>query len=852
MEQLTEEDYSGHSSSMSLTLEVDQRMVGETKDIHKDEVRNKEIHPQSVDVKCNGVEIDREIDSESNPDNIPSWEKSICELIYMTDTDTNNIVELVISPIENQFENQQWEECVKCREGMDCVLELCEYCNNADSDNMSCEFCLIEIDSIVNSCDYCSGIRLGASKSNNNHSGVASLSRKDNDITESLSERCLGDPGGRRKGSDSFYYNSKVASLSRKEDHMFSSLSNDFKKDYGSGLGHQGSAMDQIPESLSRNRELIAQIMDPECESQEPDVVFDAIHGFDRYCKYTPVEEKVGLPCYKDRTSRQKLGGITTSWNIPAWEHELEHETDTALKSYIYSAVKYGVLIVDHGVSIPQYDCSNYASAMTDPAFSFLNQLILKELDLNRLVLTENKPHCIHSIGAIPKSGGGWRPITDCRRPLGSSINNYMSTTFKEFSFKTVDDVSRLVKRDCYMATVDIDSAYRTVTVAPQHWTYQGLRWPINGQEAYVMDTSLCFGLRCAPYVFNQISNFITRCLRKRGYNAVINYLDDYWVTGNTFHECQSAQMTLIEILGSLGFLVSFKKCTTPATKVTYLGIEFNSTSMTIALPQSKMEKLKTELEFFKGRTRATVRQMQRLCGIVSHASKVIKGGRTFSRRMIDLLKGLPNTQKRVRLSHEFLKDLTWWESVSSTFNGKELVIPWNDGNGIHFVTDASKHGYGIVYGQAWQAGFYNHDTHPTLQVGLCADHGHWKNVRVKLHDPHISLLELIPVWLCVQAHASEWANQHVVCFCDNNQVVFMINKGTSSNAVAMNFIRSIFWHSAVNNFHLTARHIRGIDNGVADVLSRIYSKGFSALNSLNLCCCRGEKIDEGKSPRIG
>lgn len=156
---------------------------------------------------------------------------------------------------------------------------------------------------------------------------------------------------------------------------------------------------------------------------------------------------------------------------------------------------------------------------------------------------------------------------------------------------------------------------------------------------------------------------------------SVINYLDDYWVKGESLRECQLVQITLIEILGSLGFIVSFKKCTSPSTKVIYLGIEFDSVEMSISLPTAKMEMLMNELQFFHGKTRATIKQIQSICGIVSHPSKVIKGGRTFSRRMLDSLKGLAPSKKRVRLSKEFRKDLSWWESVSTKFNGKELII---------------------------------------------------------------------------------------------------------------------------------------------------------------------------------
>lgn len=186
---------------------------------------------------------------------------------------------------------------------------------------------------------------------------------------------------------------------------------------------------------------------------------------------------------------------------------------------------------------------------------------------------------------------------------------------------------------------------------------------------------------------------------------------------------------------------------------------------MSISLPPQKMEAMITELRFFHGKTCATIKQLQRICGILSNASKVVKGGRTFSRRMLDLLKGLPSTKKCVRLWKEFLKDLHWWGSLSTTFNGKEIIIPYNNGEGISFITDASKHGYGYIYDDPWQAGYYNSEAWPKGHEALCESHCHWQNISINLEDPSINILELIPVWLCVQTHGTEWTNQHVVCF---------------------------------------------------------------------------------------
>ena len=46
-----------------------------------------------------------------------------------------------------------------------------------------------------------------------------------------------------------------------------------------------------------------------------------------------------------------------------------------------------------------------------------------------------------------------------------------------------------------------------------------------------------------------------------------------------------------------------------------------------------------------------------------------------FSRRIMDLLKGLSDGNPRVRITDDFTLDLEWWRQFSSTFNGKAQLI---------------------------------------------------------------------------------------------------------------------------------------------------------------------------------
>ena len=251
---------------------------------------------------------------------------------------------------------------------------------------------------------------------------------------------------------------------------------------------------------------------------------------------------------------------------------------------------------------------------------------------------------------------------------------------------------------------------------------------PINGQLMPLWDARLSFGLRCAPYIFSEISNFVMRTMERLEFTCVANYLDDFFVFGSSFLQCQEAQIALVRLLGELGFVVSWKKCSSPSTTVRYLGIIIDSESLCLSLPEDKLLKLSAELQFFSDRTRATKRQIQRLCGIIAPCAKVIRGGCTFSRWIIDLLTHLGDGNPHIRLSDKFKLDLQWWIDFARSFNGKEYIIFPNTGHGHVFATDASMHGYGIVTADDWQAGQFNSDHTPEGLDLLDPSHGHWFN----------------------------------------------------------------------------------------------------------------------------
>ncbi len=281
---------------------------------------------------------------------------------------------------------------------------------------------------------------------------------------------------------------------------------------------------------------------------------------------------------------------------------------------------------------------ANYRSA-TDPHSRHLVDLQIQfELDHGHYVATDTPPTIISALGAIPKPGTDKvRLIHDCSRPVGQSLNDFASLK-DHYSFQSMDDAVNLLTRNCYLAKVDLQHAYRSIPIHPDDYSATGLKWTFSGDThpTYMFDTRLPFGARMAPQIFHRITQAIKRIMHSRGYLGVIVYLDDFLIIESTEARCKEALFTLIRLLRELGLCISWNKVEGPTQSLTFLGIGIDTVDLTLHLPRDKLLDLKDVLVSFTERTRASRRQLQQLAGKLNWACQVVRGGRTYLRRVLD------------------------------------------------------------------------------------------------------------------------------------------------------------------------------------------------------------------------
>ena len=76
---------------------------------------------------------------------------------------------------------------------------------------------------------------------------------------------------------------------------------------------------------------------------------------------------------------------------------------------------------------------------------------------------------------------------------------------------------------------------------------------------------------------------------------------------------------------------------TGPSTLTTFLGINIDSVGMELSLPMGKVDKLRDLTTTILDRGHSTKNELECLEGLVSYCLYVVRGGRTFSRRIFGL-----------------------------------------------------------------------------------------------------------------------------------------------------------------------------------------------------------------------
>ena len=511
---------------------------------------------------------------------------------------------------------------------------------------------------------------------------------------------------------------------------------------------------------------------------------------------------------------------VVTPVCLAYWKTELASHPDSSFASWLCNGFSRGFSI-GFSEDAPELRSSHSNMLSATEHHQVVSDYLAKELNYEHLLLANSSAEGftrqvnihVSPLGVIPKKGrpNCWRLIMDLSAPLGHSVNDGIAKELCSLHYASLDDAAAKVSelgQGALLAKMDIRQAYRNIPVAPEDKHLLGLRW--EGQT--YIDQVLPFGLRSAPMIFSAIADGLLWIMKKKGTSWAIHYIDDFLIVGAP-HSDECLQNTLImqSVCEHAGLPMEPSKSVGPDTSLVFLGIEIDSVRGELRLPLEKLSHLQDQITQWKGRKACRKRELLSLIGSLSHACKVVRAGRTFLRRLIDLSTKAARLDHFIRLNAEARADIEWWYHFIGPWNGVSLLSALSkEPPAATIFSDASGHwGCGALWGPYW------------LQQK-------WDE-RAEPH--HISVKELTPIVMAMAIWGHHFKGRTVLVRSDNSAAVAAINSQSSCVREMAHLLRCLAFIAARYHLRVTASHIPGSQNLMADALSRNKLSTFFSLH---------------------
>ena len=487
---------------------------------------------------------------------------------------------------------------------------------------------------------------------------------------------------------------------------------------------------------------------------------------------------------------------VKSQLNPDIWATLLEGYWD---KQLLY-LIRYGFPLDFDKNSKLAKNSDNHKSALMFP--TDIDQYLTEEMEFGAIVGPFSEPpltnfHTSPFMTREKPGGDHRRVIMDLSFPHGLAVNSkiskdsYLGTDFI-LTLPSIDHITNKVKKfgkGSLLYKIDISRAFRHVKIDPRDYFLLGLK-----HRNYFFDTCLPFGYRHGSGIFSRLSDAVRFMMKNMGHD-VVNYIDDVIGFG-TASTATPSYKALYQLLQDLGFDISTKKLVQPSTKAICLGVEINTENFTVSVPLQKLENISRMCESWKNRTKCTKKELQSLLGSLLYISKCVKNSRFFLNRMLDTLRAHFGTDT-IKLNQNFHRDLNWFLKFLQQFNG---------------------------------TAFFNHaPVHMTIEldaclVGLgaiCMNQVYAIQIPKNFENYSIVHLEMLNILVALRVWAKQWSNKKILLKCDNQAVVSVLNSGKTQDLTLAAMARNINMLLAVEDIELQVIHILGVDNNIADLLSR-------------------------------
>ena len=487
---------------------------------------------------------------------------------------------------------------------------------------------------------------------------------------------------------------------------------------------------------------------------------------------------------------------VKTQLNPDKWRSYLTHYWDQQLPDLI----QYGFPLDFNRDSNLVSTHVNHTSAIEHE--KHIDQYIAEELKYGALYGPfEDTPIPVHVSPLMTRAkqnSDKRRTIVDLSWPKNASVNAavqknvYLGSHFV-LKYPSLDDITTELRKlgpGALIYKVDISRAFRHIRIDPGDIDLLGIR-----HKSLFLDGSLPFGFRLGSGIFERCSDAIRYIMKNFGHNALMNYIDDLIYIGLP-SKIYNSYSQLLSLLKELGLEISQSKLVPPSTSVVCLGIQVNTVARTLSIPDEKLAEIRQLCEQWVHKKNCTKNQLQSLLGSLLYITRCVRPARNFLNRMLQILRDNVHTNF-ITLSHHFFQDLEWFRVFLHQFNG----VTFYDNKLIHHEVnlDASLNGLGACFGNEVYA----------------------LPLPVNFMNLHITQLEMLNVVVALKVWANIWANKRIKISCDNLAVVEILKSGKTRDPFLATCAKNIWLITAMFNIDIILIHVPGVNNQVADLLSR-------------------------------
>lgn len=378
----------------------------------------------------------------------------------------------------------------------------------------------------------------------------------------------------------------------------------------------------------------------------------------------------------------------------------------------------------------------------------------------------------------IPKSDGTDRFCTDYRKVNALTVPDC-------FPLPRMEDCIDNIGSARYVSKLDLLKGYWQVPLTSRASDISAFVTP----DSFLQYSVMAFGMRNAPATFQRLVNRVLSGVPKC--NA---YLDDLVVYSSDWPEHIALLRTVFERLQEGSLTLNLAKCEFGQATITYLGKEVGHGQV------RPIEAKVTAISEFPAP--ATRRELRRFLGMAGYYRSFCKNFSTIAQPLTSLLSPSRTFLWSTECEHAFnaIKDLLC--------NAPVLAAPDFD-SAFKLDVDASYVGAGAVLIQGGKDGI----DHPVCYFSR----------KFNKHQLNYSTIEkeALALLMALQ-HFDVYVGSSispVTVFTDHNPLVFLSRMYNQNQ-------RLMRWALIVQGYNLIIKHKRGVENVIADALSRVASGG--------------------------